>query len=345
MKHNKTIIIIGSGWYGLYSSLLLKNKFNIIILEKNADIFNNSSYYNQNRLHLGYHYPRNNATRQICLNGYDKFINKFPEIVDDINKNYYIISKESVIDYESYLTIFNSNKKYEHEIINNHIFLNIDGNIIQNKEKIINSDKAYKYFKNKIDNNLIKFNYTVKTIKHIDNKIIINDELYTDYLLDCTYNQLNLDNSQKYSYELTLSLVYKKYTESDDFDALTCMDGDFFSIFPKDIKNKIYTLTHVKYTPLIKSNNIEDIINYKLTNEILNEKIKNMELSVQKYYKYFLDNFKYDSYFTSYKCKKISFSDDRDINIYNNNNIISVNCGKITGIFILEKYLNDFFEL
>jgi len=55
---SKNIIIIGGGWYGLYSALLLQNNYNVIVVEKNSDIFDNSSNYNQNRLHLGYHYPR-----------------------------------------------------------------------------------------------------------------------------------------------------------------------------------------------------------------------------------------------------------------------------------------------
>lgn len=99
---NKNIIIIGSGWYGLYSALLLQNDYNVIVLEKNNDMFDNSSYYNKNRLHLGYHYPRSFKTRQICIEGYKKFILKFREIVDIIDKNYYCISKDSIIDFETY---------------------------------------------------------------------------------------------------------------------------------------------------------------------------------------------------------------------------------------------------
>jgi hypothetical protein len=346
ISNKQKIIIVGAGWYGMHSADVLKNKYDILILEKQSDIFNNSSYYNQNRLHLGYHYPRSYATRKICLEGYNKFMDKYSEIVDDVDNNYYVISYNSIIDYETYLDIFNANKKYTHHIIENKgMFEKIDGNIIKTSEKIINSKKAYNYFKNKIDDKIIKFNYKVENIKNNNNnKIIVNDELECDFLLDCTYNQLNLDKTN-YSYELTISLIYKKDPNCNDFDALTCMDGDFFSIYPREIENGTYTLTHVKYTPLIKSANMQDISNFILTEDILKETIKNMENEVDKYYKNFLKYFEYQSYFTSYKCKKISGNDNRDITINNANNIISVNCGKITGIFCLEDYLSKYFEV
>ena len=61
--------------------------------------------------------------------------------------------------------------------------------------------------------------------------------------------------------------------------------------------------------------------------------------------KYYVDlnsyfqNFKYISYFLSSKCKLISQNDSRECNIYQDKNIISVNCGKITGIFEFEEYI------
>jgi hypothetical protein len=339
--NKKKIIIIGAGWYGLYSAILLQNKYDVIILEQHPDMFNNSSYFNQNRLHLGYHYPRNASTRNICVDGYNKFINIFPEMVDTINKNYYIISKDSIIDYESYLSIINSSN--HHKIIKNDIFTNIDGDIINTSEKVINSDKAYKYFKERINPIMIKYNYKVENISTNNNKVLINEDVEGDYILDCTYNQLGLDTSS-YIYELTISLVYNKKSTCE-FDALTCMDGHFFSIYPRNLENNTYTLTHVKYTPLLQSSNPMDIEKYVVNEDIVLETINNMEKDVLLYYKEFKDNFTYDSYFTSYKCKKISGSDSRDISIKHNDNIISVNCGKIVGIFALEKYLTDYFSI
>lgn len=338
------IIIVGSGWYGLHTYLFLKeidkeNKFNIIILEKNNEIFNNSSNYNQNRLHLGYHYPRSYKTRKICLEGYSKFISKYRETIDFIDNNYYLISNKSLIDYNTYLKIFND-ISYTHTIIKNDYFNNIDGNIINTKEKIINSSKSKNYFINKVNNNDIKFNYNVNKIIQKDNKVIVNDDLECDLLIDCSYNQLQL-SKKKYIYELTLSLIYKRLNFNDNFESITVMDGNFFSLFPRDIYKLTYTLTHVKYTPLIKSVDIKDIFNYTLKEDTLKEIIINMENEVLKIYKNFKKDFVYETYFTSYKCKIDCKNDSRECIIEEDNNIISVNCGKIIGIFEFEEYLRS----
>lgn len=330
----KNIIIIGSGWYGLYSALLLQNKYNVIILEKNSEIFENSSNYNQNRLHLGYHYPRSYNTRQMCLNGYNKFINKFRDVIDFIDNNYYCVSKESLIDYETYKQIYNL-AKYKHVEIKNNFINNIDGNIINTQEKIINSEKAKKYFNKNIKCE-IKFNYFVKDIKQIDDKVVINDDLICDLLIDCTYNQLNLSKN-KYTYENTISFIYERINFTDDYDSITVMDGEFFSLFPRDVNKKLYSLTHVKYTPYQKENEYLKL-NKNITDEEVTKINKNMVNDVIKYLPKFNKEYILKNYFISYKCKLISKNDTRECIIEQDNNIISVNCGKIIGIFELEEY-------
>ena len=334
------IIIVGSGWYGLHTYLLLKKNIknlDITILEKDDKIFNNSSNFNQNRLHLGYHYPRSYETRKLCIDGYYSFINQYRDVIDFIDHNYYLISKNSIIDYNTYIQIFNS-LIYQHNIIKNKYFNNIDGNIINTREKIINSNKSRKFFQEKINKKDIKLKYKVTNIEQINNKVIINNKLSCDLLIDCSYNQLKL-SSFKYIYELTISLLYKRVNFDDMFDSITVMDGPFFSLFPRDISKQKYTLTHVSYTPIIQSNKIEDILNYKIKDEEVENIKKLMVNEVIKIYPKFTNSFKYYSYFLSYKCKLDCKNDSRECIIERDNNIITVNCGKITGIYEFEKYL------
>ena len=348
MSKQKQIVIVGAGWYGCHTykflTELYSTKIKILIVDKNQCIFDNSSNFNQNRLHLGYHYPRCSKTRNICKIGYHKFIKEYRDLLDFIDNNYYCISKDSFIDYNTYLQIYLNDTDYNHTIIENTYLNNIEGGMINTKEKIINSDKVKKYFLKLIDNNDIKLNYKVNKIENINNKVIINDDIECDLLIDCTYNQQQL-SKKNYVYENTISLLYKRVNFTNNFDSLTIMDGPFFSLFPRDITKQLYTLTHVKYTPYLSSTNVDDILSNNNINILDVEKIKNkMEIDVKKYYKDFKKHFIYYDYFTSYKCKNLCQNDSRNCNIEKNGNIITVNCGKIIGIFEFEEYIKQFMK-
>lgn len=334
--------IIGSGWYGLHVANLLKNKFNVTLLEKDSKIFGRSSYYNQNRLHLGYHYCRDYKTRNLCQRNFDRFVEKYSSTIDSIENNYYMISDSSIIDYETYKSIF-SHEKFDFDEIENQTFTGIEKNIINTKEGVINSDKARDYFQNNLDNINLILNANVKSIvKNCDKiKVLYNEdvELKFDMVFNCTFDELKISDNDN-TYELTISLLYERINETI-FNGITIMDGKFFSLYPRDIKNNIFTLTDVEYTPLLSSKNESDFIGFELTNEIEEKTKEKFTNKVLNYYKEFNDNFEYRGYFLSRKVKPKTATDSRNISIENNDGIISVSCGKIYGIFDFEDYIKE----
>jgi hypothetical protein len=340
----KNIIIVGGGWYGCHIASILKNKYDITIIEKNNDIFNGSSFFNQNRLHLGYHYCRNYATRHLCCQNYNIFLKQYPTLVDDIENNYYMISKDSILDFNTFVSIY-KHEQFDFELIDNTLFENIDGQLIKVKEKVINSQRAYKYFKELLNTITIKCNeqFTHYTKENELITVFTNSTTYDcDILLDCTYNQSEL--VKNYIYELTCSLVYKKI-KNTPFDAITIMDGKFNSLYPREKNKFTYTLTDVEFTPIISSMQFKDILDYKVTKEKINEIKHNMETKLKKYYPNFNTSFEYIDYFLSNKTKLISISDSRDITIKEvEKNVITVNCGKIYGIFEWEAYILKYIE-
>jgi hypothetical protein len=209
---------------------------------------------------------------------------------------------------------------------------NIDG-IIKCDEKLINHTLSYKFFKKTLESNTI-LNYDKNKLV-IDDDIMYDDICY-DYLIDCTYGQA-FKQIDPIDYELCISLIYN----GDINAALTLMDGPFFSIYPyitSNNKNQ-YTLTDVEYTPLIKSNNFNEISSFQITDQIItNTKLK-METKVKKYIENFDDLFTYESYNISFKCKFKNGNDDRSVRLYKNKNVYSFVGGKITGIFGMAKIL------
>ena len=85
------------------------------------------------------------------------FLKQYPTLVDDIDNNYYMISKESILDFNTFVSIY-KHEHFDFELVNNTLFENIDGQLIKVKEKVINSQRAYKYFKEHLNDIKIKCN-------------------------------------------------------------------------------------------------------------------------------------------------------------------------------------------
>jgi hypothetical protein len=325
---NMKISIIGGGWLGCHISSKLKTNHDVTLFDK-AGIFNGSSFYNQNRLHKGFHYSRNQKTRKLCYDTFDLFQYDYKHLVTDIPNNYYVVPlNKSLIDFGTFKTIFEYDKIPFKES-NLCLLSNIEGSIIVD-EKYINPIKSKNYFESNLKDVFVK-----KEIKIKDLDILSKEN---DLVINVTNNILH--PIPNHYYELSLTLIYEKLVENE-FGSITMVDGPLFSIYP--YKHKKYTVTDVQYTPMYISENIEDVIKYKDTinfNMIKNIKSK-IEEKILFYYGGFKTHFKYEGYYTSIKVKNHSESADRSPLIIKENNIISSVTGKIQGIYVLENYIKN----
>ncbi len=323
------IAVIGGGWLGCHITSKLKEANYEVTLFEQTDLFSGASFYNSNRLHKGFHYSRNKATRELCYSTFDLFLKDYPHLVETIPNNYYSVPKDtSLIDYGTFKTIF------EHEQVSfteTHVeyLNNIEGTIVVD-EKYINPVKAKKYFKNKLKDNIV--------IKNIDGNDLSNLSAEYDYVVNTTNNSIK--NIKDAYFELSLALLYIK-VDDKDFGSLTLVDGPLFSIYPYE--SNVYNVTDVEYTPLYTSNNLEDIIKYKseFNNTLLDPIKDKIENKIKLYYKDFNSTFQYAGYFTSIKSKRNSVSADRSPVVLKQDNIISCITGKIQGIYILEDYIKN----
>lgn len=334
--HKPKILVLGTGWYGCHTAETLNKKgYDYDIADKVDDIMVASSVKNQNRLHLGFHYPRSYETRIECIEGYDKFLIDYgKEFVRPI-LNYYIISKESRTPFHQFISIYDNS---HYELTSECPPFNIQKQYVQEdfiltKELFINPSIVSKSFKSRLMDKLIPY----KTINFS----------HYDYIFDCTYGQSNIIPRQEdmFIFELCLTLIYRMKVSSTPI-AVTIMDGNFFSIYPYDINQNLYTLTHVKYTPVLASHDINEIYEYdkrfvERSNTIVQEIRKKMELSVHDYILNFNDMFEYHSYFTSIKKKVINNqSDDRSMKYEKYGKVHSFWGGKITGIFKINEIID-----
>ena len=75
-----SILVIGGNSDIGYAvaKVFAKNKYNVHLFEKEKGIFLGASGNNQNRLHLGYHYPRSYITREQSKKCFKEFVKKYP---------------------------------------------------------------------------------------------------------------------------------------------------------------------------------------------------------------------------------------------------------------------------
>lgn len=303
------IAIIGAGWIGCHLALRLSE--HDVTLYESEGIFSQTSYKNQNRLHLGYHYARSYFTRKLCVETFNQFVRDYPELVEEIKENLYVVPDDkSIIDFGTYSKIFDD---YDHEITSVDYLNHIDG-AIRVKEMFINPFKAKKYFTEILGEKVI---YKIITEEDLEK---ISEE--NDLVINCTNNSL-APILEGIKFEPCEVLVYEKIRDTK-FDALTFVDGDLFSIFP--YQDKLFTVTQVSITP----------------NETLDTESKKNIISenISKYYPTFTEDFKFHHSYRSNKVKHVNGSDSRVPIIEFNKNIITVFTGKIQGIYNVEEYVN-----
>jgi hypothetical protein len=322
------IAIIGGGWVGCHLAHKLKDSHNITIYDKNVELFTETSYNNQNRLHLGFHYSRNLKTRNLCLTTFNRFMDDYSFLTKELIKNLYCVpTNESIIDYGTFLEIFN---KYEIENIN--IGLNKIEGCVNTKERFIDFKKANLFFNQELRHLLINENINKNKIKKLQKEY--------DLVINCTNNHIKYNDEYNSFYELTLTLIYEKI-KLTDFDALTLVDGKLFSIYP--YKNNDYTVTDVEFTPIKKFNSVKKLNAFikNFDNTIVEKKQALIESRITKYYNNFTNDFRFKSYFLSTKSKIDNLSDDRSPIIIENNNLINCFTGKIQGVYLIEDYIKQ----
>lgn len=206
------VCIIGGGWYGCHiASLLLNKGLDVDLLEKNNKLFGESSSKNQCRLHRGLHYVRSWSTRQECMYGYNKLMKLYPHSVVDVEKNYYLVSQKSPIDFLTVADIL-TGSQIPYVSVKPEIELTGHQGVLQCDERLFDHNAAADHFEESLGDS-IQFNTAVQKVENINGAVSVrtqNGASEYDCVIDCTYNALGLaQNHVKCFYEPCLTLLYK----------------------------------------------------------------------------------------------------------------------------------------
>lgn len=323
---------MGAGWYGCHLAMSLQNfGLDVSIFEQKNDIFSGASSKNQNRLHLGFHYARDAATREQTKSGFEKFEKTYGFLLEEIGSNIYAIPEiESQICPETYRLTMVSAGLYFDQVDPKEFGIENCKFGFKTREKVINWDEAKVYFKKQLHNEL-QLSTKIEHIQDQHDAIIVNNEKF-DFLIDCSWGQLNLQKSDIF-FEPCILLRYDVDPALQDF-AVTFVDGSLPSVYPES-GLKTATLSSVSHTPLGQFPTWEQAAQCleKVTSEVIQSKIEKMQSEIKFYYPHFSEYFKFIEPQMSIKTKSFHKSANRQCSVNRNGRVIEVMSGKIDTIF------------
>ena len=257
---NTHIAVIGAGIFGcLIAMELARRGCSVNLYERNSEIMVGASLNNQNRLHLGYHYPRDDNTARQCIKGFEKFKLAFSNcVLGDFQNNYYISSRDSkvsMLEYEQFcrrvgLPISPVSENFDIKV------QNIIGGL-STDEVVYDSRLLAQEVKELLSQSDVSMfcEHDITSVSKDDsNKFNLNSGNVKvgqfDKVINCTYanyNKFNKDlglEDQLLQYEYTLVPIIKWL---DVPVGITIMDGPFMTVLPFGLSGNSL-LYHVEHT-------------------------------------------------------------------------------------------------
>lgn len=255
------VIVIGGGVFGCLSAIeLAKKGLSVKLVEKNADLMLAATLNNQNRLHLGYHYPRDVETAIQCQRGFYDFYRKYQNcILGGFDNAYFVSAQDSKVDFAGYsdfcrrasLPFRELNLSEFDEVVEN-----VEGGILTDEviydSKLLRAEVMQELLQNDVD---VKCELNAETIQETSYGFEVDcgsERLRARAIVNCTYANFNSFNkglglpARKLQYELTVVPVVR-WREGKPPIGVTVMDGAFFTVLPFG-KSGNYLLYHVKHT-------------------------------------------------------------------------------------------------
>lgn len=336
MVNGLRVAVIGAGWYGCHiASVLIEAGADVRVYERSHDLFMGASAINQNRLHLGFHYPRSYSTRKQIIGGYSEFLDTYPGLSSPIPQNIYAVAeRKSLLDFKTYAQIMTATGlPFERTELDPMAFRHIDGAMLCD-EQLLHTNQAREYFRKLLKNHLFLGN-AVECIEDEGGSVRVNGEVY-DYVLNCTWCTDFVKDQFDMYFEPTIMLFYRSKVQNFAF---TLMDGDFFSIYP--FEDDLVTLTSVRDTPLGHYSQYDQArqrVQHLTSSEIAIIR-QNMEKLTQTYYPNFSDEYEYAGHAVSMKTKIVSNTAARECMVLPKGRVITVFAGKIDTIFVAERMI------
>ena len=260
----KKIGIIGAGIFGCSTALdLVKERFEVVILERAENILVGASTINHLRHHYGFHYPRSKETVQEIKSSRQNFEQEYGESISDYFDDYYGVSKNSSKTDAKDFIRFCDDMDLPYKIAwPEEKFMDRSrvAICVQTPERVYDPDILKGIILSRIKKTSIKLKLNHKVVRgaiigkikkleiELGNQVYKYEEEF-DYIINATYSSFNNFHKwfgfprKKLQYELVELL--EMYIPNTKKVGLTIMDGEFSALLPRGEKGT-FTLGHVK---------------------------------------------------------------------------------------------------
>jgi hypothetical protein len=235
----------------------------VLLVERNLDLFSEASYFNQARIHNGYHYPRSLQTAYRSRVNFPSFIRDFPEcVVKDFTKLYCVgrpMGKVTPNQFERFCDIIGAPWKPARPEFVRLFDPKLIAAVYEVVEYAFNSNLLRDSLRQKLNVAGVDIRlgmrveevecYPLSSVAHLAG----GEEVESDYLFNCSYAGikhipgLDAQCQTPLKQEITEMALIEPPPELACL-AVTVMCGPYFSMMPFPPRS-LHTLSHVRYTP------------------------------------------------------------------------------------------------
>jgi hypothetical protein len=255
------ISIFGGGIFGITTFLILRKKgLDCYLYEKENELLCGATTKNLNRVHLGYHYPRDKETVFQSQKGFNSFTKFYSHSIIKKFDNYYAIANSSKVKSKKYEKFLKETKlkyikieprkfRFKTNYIESIYKVNepvYSWDLLKKQiHNLIGKDRNRIFLKSPVKNNRLKGN---KYFFDVNQKTVESDVVINATYEGCNEISKNIKNKNNFEYQITniMEISSKKFKSV----GFALMDGPFFSFLPMGTKKSKHVLYHVTHSVL-----------------------------------------------------------------------------------------------
>jgi glycine/D-amino acid oxidase-like deaminating enzyme len=263
------VAVVGGGAFGVMTAIRLAElDQDVTLFERKPSLMQGASR-SGNRLHLGFHYPRDEETIRQCIRGYEKFRSDFESCILTGVKNAYFIACEGSLTSPHDFLKFCDDFGLPYRPIDPGAFIpavhNVDLGVLT-EEVMYDPDGLRRLMVARLDRSGARSRLCsdVSNITREDDgsfAISTGDggKSRFDAVVNCTYSDVNRLTAQlgheigAYQYEYTAAPIIE--LDLPELCSITVLDGDFMSLLPYGGAGQ-YLLFHVQHSVIARDDTL-----------------------------------------------------------------------------------------